>query len=71
MAHAAPFVVKGSKRIQSSFSEEIPNVSYLTPQNKVILILMNNSKQTLSFKDRLRVGGQPLSFSSPDWLPET
>lgn len=66
MAHAAPFVVKGSKRIQSSFSEEIPNVSYLTPQNKVILILMNNSKQTLSFNvmqdqtkfsDRIEVGG--------------
>ena len=65
MAHAAPFVVKGSKRIQSDFSEEIPNVTFLTPENKIVLILMNNSKQTLdfsviqdkiNFSDRIKIG---------------
>ena len=65
MAHAAPFVPKGSKRIQSGFHEAIPNVAFLTPENKIVLILMNNwhlaidfnvIQDQIKFSDRIEVG---------------
>ena len=52
IAHAAKFVRPGSKRIASNYLTELPNVAFLTPTEKIVLIVYNDSKteQTFSIK---------------------
>jgi glucosylceramidase len=49
IAHASKFVRPGSKRIASNNMEELPNVAFLTPSGKIVLIVFNDSKTPQTF----------------------
>lgn len=49
MAHASKFVRPGSKRIFSSPIEGLPNVAFLTPDNKIVVIVVNTSSTERKF----------------------
>lgn len=53
IGHASKFVPAGSKRIESNLVEGLPNVVFLTPQGKKVLIVVNNadSDQTFNIED--------------------
>jgi glucosylceramidase len=44
IAHAAKFVVPGSVRISSKGPDDLPQVAFLTPQGKEVVILLNEEK---------------------------
>jgi len=50
IAHASKFVPAGSVRIGSSVVVGLPNVSFMTPDKKVILIVVNDKNETQQFK---------------------
>jgi len=56
MAHISKFVRPGSVRISSNDIESLPNVAFITPDNKKVLIVANdnNNRQTftISYKGR-------------------
>jgi glucosylceramidase len=49
IAHASKFVKPGSVRIASDVVDNLPNVAYLTPQGKKVLIVVNDSDSEKSF----------------------
>lgn len=49
IAHAAKWVVPGSVRIATSAVQGLPAVSFLTPNNKIVLIVLNESSSEKSF----------------------
>jgi glucosylceramidase len=49
IAHASKFVRPGSIRIASNLMEGLPNVAFLTPDGKKVLIILNESKEAKSF----------------------
>ena len=48
-AHAAKFVRPGSVRIASNMVAGLPNVAFKTPDNKLVLIVINSSEETKNF----------------------
>ena len=53
IAHASKFVRPGSKRIASNYLDELPNVAFLTPAGKIVLIVYNDSSDTQTFNIKL------------------
>ncbi|MFI5157546.1 MAG: glycoside hydrolase family 30 beta sandwich domain-containing protein [Sphingobacteriales bacterium] len=49
IAHAAKFVRPGSKRIASNYLKELPNVAFLTPKGKIVLVVFNDTMVTQTF----------------------
>jgi glucosylceramidase len=49
VAHAAKFVRPGSVRIESNLLSELPNVAFKTPDNHIVLIVINNSTNNKKF----------------------
>ncbi len=49
IAHAAKWVRPGSVRIYSETLTELPNVAFLTPAGEIVLIVLNESAESLSF----------------------
>lgn len=49
IAHAAKFVRPGSKRIASNYITELPNVAFVTPEGKIVLIVFNNGQTAQRF----------------------
>lgn len=49
VAHAAKFVRPGSVRIASNLVTGLPNVAFKTPDNKIVLIVINTSEETQKF----------------------
>lgn len=49
IAHASKFVRPGSQRIESDYLPELPNVAFVTPEGKKVLIVLNDAKETKSF----------------------
>ncbi|MCS5491189.1 glycoside hydrolase family 30 protein [Algoriphagus limi] len=49
IAHGSKFVDPGSKRIASPDIEELPNVAYITPEGKTVLIAHNDSDSPIDF----------------------
>jgi len=49
LAHAAKFVPRGSKRIESNLLDGLPNVAFLTPDGKKVVIAVNTSKAGKGF----------------------
>jgi glucosylceramidase len=49
IGHASKFVPVGSIRIESSVVSNLPNVAYLTPTGKKVLIVLNESNSTQTF----------------------
>lgn len=61
IAHASKFVRPGSVRIQSNYSSELPNVAFKTPDNKIIVIVLNNTSINKSFN--ILVPEEPVTAS--------
>jgi len=49
IAHASKFVRPGSVRIYSSTSQSIPNVAFKTIDNEIVIIVLNDSANEISF----------------------
>lgn len=49
MAHASKFVRPGSKRIKTSAVDGLPNVGFLTPDGKTVLIVVNKTNEQKKF----------------------
>lgn len=45
IAHASKFVPPGSVRVGSTLTEGLPNVAFLTPDGKVVVIVLNDGDQ--------------------------
>ncbi|MGM0946729.1 MAG: glycoside hydrolase family 30 protein [Bacteroidota bacterium] len=52
IAHASKFVDDGSLRIDSESIEGLPNVAFLTPKGKKVLIVLNDSSEPTQFQIR-------------------
>lgn len=52
IAHASKFVDDGSLRIDSESIEGLPNVAFLTPKGKKVLIVLNDSSEPIQFQVR-------------------
>lgn len=50
IAHASKFVQPGSVRISSNYNEILPNVAFKTPEGKIALIVLNDSKSEQIFE---------------------
>ena len=53
IAHVSKFVPPGSKRINSSSISHLPNVAFLTENNKIVLIVLNDSDEEINFNINL------------------
>ena len=53
IAHVSKFVPPGSKRINSSSTSHLPNVAFLTENNKIVLIVLNDSDEEINFNINL------------------
>ncbi|NVK51184.1 MAG: glucosylceramidase, partial [Cyclobacteriaceae bacterium] len=60
IAHGSKFVDPASKRIASTSLEEIPNVAFLTPEGKIVLIAHNDTDSTVDFE----IESQGMTFHS-------
>jgi glucosylceramidase len=49
MAHAARFIRPGSLRVHSSEVEPLPNVACLTPEARVVMVVMNDADSPRRF----------------------
>jgi glucosylceramidase len=49
IAHASKFIPSGSVRIESNTSELLPNVAFITPDGKKVVLVENNSSSLLRF----------------------
>ena len=49
IAHASKFVTPGSVRINSNTNSDLPNVAFKTPDDKIVVVVLNNSSATKSF----------------------
>lgn len=54
IAHASKFVPTGSVRIASSMVSTLPNVAFVTPQGKKVLIVLNDSGGQRTFNIKFR-----------------
>ena len=50
MAHAAKFVRPGSRRVESSQLGGLPNVAFVRPDGKTVLVVLNAATQAASFR---------------------
>ncbi len=48
IGHASKFVRPGSVRVASTWFDELPNVAFLTPENKKVLIVLNEAEEPRS-----------------------
>ena len=57
IAHASKFVIPGSLRIRSTVVDQLPNVAFLTPDGKKVVIVLNDShvSQVFSFRYKNRI----------------
>lgn len=53
IAHASKFVRPNSVRIGSNMVQGLPNVAFLTPENRKVLIVLNDSSNTQSFNIKM------------------
>ncbi|WP_240655393.1 glycoside hydrolase family 30 protein [Flammeovirga pectinis] len=53
VAHASKFIPSGSYRVKSNNMGDLPNVSFITPNGKIITLLMNNSDAQKKFNYKL------------------
>ncbi len=51
---ASKFVPAGSVRIESNLPENLPNVAFKTPEGKIVVIVLNNSKTVKIFQLKLK-----------------
>ena len=61
IAHASKLVRPGSYRISSNYSNDLPNVAFKTPNNEIVVIVLNNTSIDKSFN--INVLDQPITTS--------
>lgn len=61
VAHAAKFVRPGSKRIESNYLSDLPNVAFLTPAGQTVLIVYNDASVSKEFV--IKSGGKSFQGS--------
>lgn len=61
VAHAAKFVTPGSKRIESNLLPKLPNVAFINPEGKIVVIVYNDGSATETFN--IRNGQKTISTS--------
>ena len=61
IAHAAKFVRPGSKRIASNLPANLPNVAFINPDGKIVLIVYNDDKTPQTFN--IKYGEKSVSSS--------
>jgi glucosylceramidase len=61
IAHASKLVRPGSVRIQSNYNDELPNVAFKTPDNKIVVIVLNDTDTAKSFN--ILVPEEPVTAS--------
>src|SRR5258708_2205663 len=49
IAHAAKFVRPGSVRVMTNSDDSLPNVAFRTPENQIVVIVLNNTDSQQSF----------------------
>jgi glucosylceramidase len=54
MAHSARFIRPGALRVQSSEVERLPNVTCLTPQARLVMVVLNDGDSARRFRVRHR-----------------
>lgn len=59
VAHVSKFVRPGSVRIDSNIPIDLPNVAFKTPEGKVVVIVLNDSKSDKKFN--VKIGDEPFS----------
>ena len=65
IAHASKFVRPGSVRIESTLFDNLTNVSFLTPDGKIIVIVLNPNSTQISFN--IKIGNEVISTTlAPD-----
>ncbi|WP_427501643.1 glycoside hydrolase family 30 beta sandwich domain-containing protein [Methylomonas sp. MED-D] len=52
-AHAAKWVRPGSLRLETD-ADTLPNVAFLTPDDRIVLIVLNDTAETRDFRIRYR-----------------
>ena len=52
LAHASKFVIPGSMRVDSNLAENLPNVAFLRPDGKVVVLALNEGKEEMEFTIR-------------------
>jgi len=62
LAHASKFVRPGSVRVSSTIQGNLPNVAFMTPEGKKVLIVLNASDSGRNFNVRHRGFTMPLSL---------
>ena len=63
IAHASKFVRPGATRIGSSMPEGLPNVAFVTPEGKRVLIVLNESAEQKDFN--IVMGGEKARATLP------
>jgi glucosylceramidase len=63
IAHASRFIPAGSVRINSNLVDKLPNVSFLTPQGKIVSIVLNEGNVKASFN--IQLGEKTAAISLP------
>lgn len=63
IAHASKFVPAGSVRIESNYSTEFPNVAFKTPEDKIVVIVLNNSDAQKTFN--INASQEPITSTIP------
>lgn len=66
IAHASKFVRPGSVRIWSDKVEGIPNVAFITPDGKKVLVMLNDTSENKNIEIEGGEGSYALSVESGD-----
>jgi glucosylceramidase len=66
MAHSARFIRPGSVRVHSSEVGPLPNVACLTPDSRMVLLVMNDSDTARRFRVHHQGAGATLELGSGD-----
>ncbi|OAI19166.1 MULTISPECIES: glycoside hydrolase family 30 protein [Methylomonas] len=63
IAHAAKWVRPGSLRLETD-ADALPNVAFLTPDDRIVLIVLNDTAETRDFRIRYRDLDAPASLAA-------
>jgi glucosylceramidase len=63
MAHSARFIRPGSVRVQSSEVAQLPNVTCLTPDSRLVMVVMNDAAAAQRFRVRHRGASASLDLA--------
>ena len=66
MAHSARFIRPGSVRVHSSEVDRLPNVACLTPESRMVMVVMNDADGPRRFRVRHRDASATLELGTGD-----